>query len=64
MPKMSGWELFERIKNNPKWKDIPVIFLTAFTDDDKRFDSASADDFIGKPYDVDDLKSKVYKFLK
>ncbi|HEC89862.1 MAG TPA: response regulator, partial [Thermoplasmatales archaeon] len=27
MPGMSGWELYDRIKGNPTWKNIPIIFL-------------------------------------
>jgi len=32
MPGMSGWKLYEKIKNNPVLKSIPIVFLTARTD--------------------------------
>jgi len=32
MPKMKGWEVFDRIKDNPDWNYIPIVFLTARTD--------------------------------
>jgi CheY-like chemotaxis protein len=63
MPKMDGWEVFRKIKRNSKWKDIPIIFLTALTGDDMRFGNITVDDFIKKPYDINDLKSKVIKKL-
>jgi len=32
MPGMSGWMLSDRLKENPSWKNIPVVFLTVRTD--------------------------------
>ena len=32
MPEMDGFEACRRIKNNPAYQDIPIIFLTAKTD--------------------------------
>ena len=32
MPEMSGWELFDKLKDNPSWGKIPIVFLTARTD--------------------------------
>ena len=28
MPEMSGWQVFDKIKSNPDWKNIPIVFLT------------------------------------
>lgn len=56
MPKMSGWELFDRIKENLEWKKIPIVFLTARTDEVAlnagRF---LGDDFLNKPYTADQV---------
>lgn len=61
MPKMSGWELYEKIKDNIEWKKIPIVFLTARTDNVAvnagRF---LGDGFINKPYDI----KKVLKIIK
>jgi CheY-like chemotaxis protein len=51
MPKMSGFEVCRRIKNDPKTSDIPVIMVTAlneFRDIERGIDSGT-DDFISKP---------------
>ncbi len=65
MPEMSGWETFKRLKNNPLWKNIPIIFLTARTDKMAK-DSGSflGDDYITKPFDTFDLKRKIVKLLE
>ena len=33
MPGMSGWETFDKIRDNTEWKKIPIVFLTARTDE-------------------------------
>jgi two-component system response regulator VicR len=62
MPEMSGWETFNKIKENQLWDNIPVIFLTARTDymakDTGRF---LGNDFIEKPFDIKDLKKRIEK---
>ena len=30
MPEMSGWEAFKKIKENPLWKKIPIVFIPYF----------------------------------
>ncbi|MEF8848756.1 MAG: response regulator [Candidatus Thermoplasmatota archaeon] len=32
MPGLSGWEVFDKIKDTKKWQDIPIVFLTARSD--------------------------------
>ena len=65
MPEMSGWLVFDKLKDNVIWEKIPVIFLTARTD--KIAENAGGflgDDFIEKPFDTKDLKSRIDKVLK
>jgi CheY-like chemotaxis protein len=60
MPHMSGWEVFDRIKKDPTLNSIPVIFLTARTDRvAKNAGSFLGDDYIEKPFEIDDLKRKI-----
>ena len=51
MPGMDGYEVLERLRNNPVTADIPVIFLTAMagTDDEERGLQLGAADYIVKP---------------
>jgi len=66
MPKMSGFEVCKRIKNNPKTCDIPVIMVTAlseFGDIERGIDSGT-DDFLSKPVNKLELLTRVKTMLK
>jgi CheY-like chemotaxis protein len=64
MPEMSGWAVFEKIKENPDWKKIPIVFLTARTDNTaKNAGGFLADDFINKPVELSELKERIDKIL-
>jgi two-component system response regulator VicR len=64
MPDMNGWQVFEKIKENDSWSKIPIIFLTARTDDiAKNAGSFLGEDYIEKPYNVDELKDRIKQYL-
>jgi CheY-like chemotaxis protein len=64
MPEMSGWEVFDKLKEHPVWKDIPVVFLTARTDDlSRKAGGFLGEDYIEKPFEVRDLKERIDKIL-
>jgi len=66
MPKMSGFEVCKRIKNDPKTSHIPVIMVTAlneFGDIERGIDSGT-DDFISKPVNKLELLTRVKTMLK
>ena len=51
MPKMNGVEACEKIKSNPKFKDLVVLFLSARSEEFTQIAcyDAGAEDFIAKP---------------
>jgi len=61
MPKINGYQLCERIKQNPSTKEIPVILLTGAFEpiDEELLTRVGADDFITKPFESQELISKV-----
>jgi len=64
MPEMSGWETLNQLKENQLWKNIPIIFLTARTDKiSENAGSFLAEDYIEKPYNIEDLKKRIDKVL-
>ncbi len=65
MPKMNGWEVFDRLRANPEWKNIPIIFLTARTDEFAEHAGALiAEDYIKKPIEIKELKTRIDNVLK
>jgi two-component system alkaline phosphatase synthesis response regulator PhoP len=66
MPKMSGFEVCRRIKNDPKNSGIPIIMVTAlneFGDIERGIDSGT-DDFLSKPVNKLELLTRVKTLLK
>ncbi len=61
MPNLDGYGLYEHIKNNPKLKIIPFIFLTAKeTKEDIRLGKElGVDDYLIKPFEIEDLLAVV-----
>ena len=60
MPGMSGWKTFDKIKENEHWKQIPVVFLTARTDRvAKNAGGFLAEDYIEKPFNIEDLHQRI-----
>jgi two-component system cell cycle response regulator len=66
MPRMSGFEVCRRIKNNPQTCDIPVIMVTALNEfgDIQRGIDSGTDDFISKPVNRLELLTRVKTMLK
>ena len=61
MPDMDGFELCRRIRENPDWTDIPIIFLSSADDKDlivRAFESGGVD-YITKPFNHAELISRV-----
>jgi len=64
MPEDSGWDVAAKIKECQDWCKIPIIFLTAKGDTMSiGMGNLSADDYIVKPFDVEDLKERIKKIL-
>jgi len=66
MPGLTGYEVCERLKRDPKTRLLPVVMLTAL---DKREDkirgiAAGADDFINKPFDRAELLIRVKSCIR
>jgi CheY-like chemotaxis protein len=65
MPVMNGFDLFEKVKRNPKWKDVPYVFMSSFDDYDARHTAKvlGADDYVEKPIDTDQVRTIVLSLL-
>jgi two-component system cell cycle response regulator DivK len=65
MPKMNGVEAIKKIRKITELKNIPILALTAFAmkGDRERFLSEGFNDYIQKPFRIDELIEKIQKYL-
>lgn len=63
---IDGYEVARTLKKDPMTANCSIIVMTAKVQEQDKIDAweAGADDFIGKPYKLDDLKNKVARFLE
>lgn len=65
MPNMDGYEVCERLKNDERTRDIPVIFISAVSDliDKVKAFSIGGVDYITKPFQVEEVLARVETHL-
>jgi len=61
MPEMDGFEVCRHIRSTPRLAEVPIMLITALDDRDSRLQGieAGADDFISKPFDRVELRSRI-----
>jgi PleD family two-component response regulator len=62
MPEMDGFEVCQKIKAKPAYRDIPIIFLTVKNETEdivKGFDMGGAD-FVSKPFRAKELLARIH----
>lgn len=64
IPKIGGVQATQLLKSHEEFKSIPVIYVTANNDIVRLAEEAQADDYVAKPFNLDDLEEKVAKYLK
>ena len=66
MPRMSGFEVCRRLKQDPDTRDIPIVMVTALNElaDVERGVDSGADDFLSKPINKLELITRVKSLLR
>jgi PleD family two-component response regulator len=66
LPGMDGYEVCDRLRLNPHTTNIPIIMLTALdqTEAKVRGFRSGADDYLTKPFDIDELQTRVQAHLR
>lgn len=66
MPKMDGFEVARRLKEEEETKIIPIVMVTALRESEDRVKAleVGADDFISKPVEKTELRARVMSLLK
>jgi phosphoserine phosphatase RsbU/P len=65
MPDMDGYTTCQHLKANPKWQDIPVIFISALDEiqDKMKAFSVGAVDYVTKPFQMEEVIARVETHL-
>src|ERR1051326_8982179 len=66
MPEMDGYQVCQRLKTNPKLRDIPVVFISALhetLDKIKAFDAGGVD-YLTKPFQIEEVDARVHIHLE
>ncbi|NQY27310.1 MAG: Hpt domain-containing protein [Piscirickettsiaceae bacterium] len=65
MPRMDGFEFATIVRNDPQFKDLPIIMITSRTGDKHRdrAKSIGVNDYMGKPYQEIDLIASMKNLL-
>jgi CheY-like chemotaxis protein len=58
-----GREVCKKLKAREDTRDIPVILISASRDIEKSTKEAGANDFLAKPFEMNDLLSKIEKYM-
>lgn len=66
MPGLTGYEVCQQLRANPKLAEIPVVMVTALDDLDSLLQGieADADDFISKPFNHAELRARVKSIMR
>ena len=66
MPSPDGFKLCRMLRAEPKFKDTPILIVTALDDTDSKIVAigAGANDYLVKPFPVEDLLGKVKDLLE
>ena len=66
MPKMNGYKISRLLKFDKKYKDIPIIMLTARSQEEDKLigEETGANEYITKPFELDFVVKKVNDYLK
>ena len=66
MPKRSGFEVCRALKDDPRYRDIPIVMITALNEvgDMERARECGADGFLCKPVNKNELLERVQNLLK
>ena len=66
MPEMDGYELTKKVKNDPNYNHLPIILLTAKTQEEDEQEALliGADEFLTKPFRLRDLKLRIDNIIE
>ena len=66
MPKINGYKISRLLKYDVKYKNIPILMVTARSQEEDKLigEETGADEYITKPFELDEVVKKVEEYLK
>jgi DNA-binding response OmpR family regulator len=64
LPDGNGLVVCDELKSDQKTSSIPILIMSANSQAQEVKESCSAEDFISKPFDIDDLVKRVGRYLQ
>lgn len=66
LPEMNGYQVCRELKSNPETKTIPVVVVTAKSQESDKFwaKETGADDYLTKPFEMEELLQKIQDNLQ
>ena len=65
MPEMDGYTLLEKIKGHDRWRNLPVVMLTARSAEEDKLQALrmGVDDYLMKPFSPQELKARLHNLI-
>ncbi|OGH96751.1 MAG: hypothetical protein A2039_09480 [Candidatus Melainabacteria bacterium GWA2_34_9] len=66
LPKINGYKVCRLLKFDNKYKHIPILMVTARSQEEDKVigEETGADEYITKPFDINELIEKIHLYLK
>ena len=66
MPKINGFKISRLLKYDNKYKDIPILMVTARSQDEDKIigEETGVNEYITKPFEIDEIMDKIDKDLE
>lgn len=64
LPDGNGFEICDQLKSSEVTKDIPILLMSAHANISDIKQVSQAEDFISKPFDIDDFISRIDRYIR
>ncbi len=64
MPQPDGFQLCKMLRADPKFSETPILIITAMDISNARATAFGANDYLAKPFDLDELITKIESLLE